>query len=82
MQEVVIASIMKFVLLGLQYVHKNGGIHRDVKVGVSSFAGLRVHTVLIIYAPGHSCSDATHIHAGITLAADGSTFDVIRMWVA
>jgi hypothetical protein len=31
--QVLIASIMRSVLCALAYIHKNGGIHRDVKVG-------------------------------------------------
>jgi serine/threonine protein kinase len=40
LDEVSIATIMKFVLQGLEYVHKNGGIHRDVKVCDVSHAAL------------------------------------------
>lgn len=36
LDEVVIATIMYQVLLGLEYVHKNRGIHRDIKVNKTS----------------------------------------------
>jgi serine/threonine protein kinase len=36
LEEVGIATIMREVLKGLEYVHKQGGIHRDVKVSSGS----------------------------------------------
>lgn len=33
MDEVLIATIMRSTLQALDYVHRNGGIHRDIKVG-------------------------------------------------
>lgn len=33
LEEPVIATVMKDVLNALKYIHHQGGIHRDVKVG-------------------------------------------------
>lgn len=40
LDEVMIATIIKSTLQALNFIHKNGGIHRDVKVGQQSPSGL------------------------------------------
>jgi len=35
LEETVIATVMRDVLCALKYIHQQGGIHRDVKVGTS-----------------------------------------------
>jgi hypothetical protein len=50
LDEVVIASIMRSVVQGLDYVHQNGGIHRDIKVGTTRSSAL-------ISTPAPQCSN-------------------------
>lgn len=38
LDEVIVATIMRDVLKALDYVHKQGGIHRDIKVSAMSLS--------------------------------------------
>jgi serine/threonine-protein kinase OSR1/STK39 len=44
LDEVIIATIMRDVLRALEYVHKQGGIHRDIKVTIDVMVSSSSHS--------------------------------------
>lgn len=60
LDEVMVATIMKEVLRALEYVHKQGGIHRDIKVLNLLVAHLSEGGQLLTVME-HSCRLATSL---------------------